>query len=264
MTAPGLGTRFGAEGTAVVTGAASGIGLATAMRLADGGYDVLALDRNSPQPSWEGDHSIDFRCVDVRDVPALQATVRDGLADRPPLRAVCSAAGVRRPMPLSRLTVDSWDEIFDVNVRGVLFLLQECLPHLADGASVVLVGSPSSVADTTDLAYAASKAAVGTLARTLALALTPHGVRVNVVSPAFTSTGMTREADDSRRADAARRNVAGRVNEPRDIANAIAWLCGPEAATVSGTVVDVGGVAGMPARAGIPIGDLICEGGSLK
>jgi 3-oxoacyl-[acyl-carrier protein] reductase len=252
----------GARPGAVVTGGASGIGLAVARRLAAAGHEVVALDtdtdaiaaaagatREDGATPEEG--AISFVDVDVRDSRRLRAVVDEAMGRMRRPHLLCACAGIKPPVDIATLDEAEWDRVFDVNVRGAFFAAQAALPHLAaTGGSVVLLGSASAHGDLENPVYGASKAAVIGLARSLAPAVMETGVRVNVVVPGFTRTGMTSGMSPERLAAAARRGVGGRINEPDDVAAAVAWLASEEAATVSGAVLHVGTAAGVPARFG--------------
>jgi 3-oxoacyl-[acyl-carrier protein] reductase len=248
---------------AIVTGGAGGIGLAVARRLAADGYQVLALDSSRSalataaegltQAAERGDApgKLAFAHVDVRDTDGLVSAVDAGMAtmERPTL--LCACAGIKPSIDITSVTPDTWDEVFAVNVRGAFYAAQAAWPHLAaTRGSIVFTGSASAHGDFENPLYGASKAALTGLARSLAQALLGSGVRVNIVTPGFTRTAMAAALSEDRLAAAARRNVAGRVNEGSDVAAAVAWLAGPEAATVSGAQLDVGCAFGIPARFG--------------
>ncbi|MCU1615609.1 MAG: short-chain dehydrogenase [Frankiales bacterium] len=253
---------------AVVTGGASGIGLAVARRLAATGHEVLVLDADTdaiaaasggPPEDSAAPGTVSFREVDVRDSRRVRAVVDEAMSGMTRPHLLCACAGIKPPVDIATLDEAGWDVVFDVNVRGAFFAVQGALPHLsATGGSVVLLGSASAHGDHENPLYGASKAAVIGLARSLAAAAVDTGVRVNVVVPGFTRTGMTRGMSPERLAAAARRGVGGRVNEPEDVAAAIAWLAGEEAATVSGAVLHVGTAAGIPARFG-PLASAVGE-----
>jgi 3-oxoacyl-[acyl-carrier protein] reductase len=241
---------------AIVTGGAGGIGLAIARRLAADGYQVLALDSSRPALTQGADHGdapgqLEFGQVDVRDTDMLVSTVdaRMRAMERPVL--LCACAGIKPSVDIASVGPGTWDDVFAVNVRGAFFAAQAAWPHLAaTRGSIVFIGSASAHGDFENPLYGASKAALTGLARSLAQTLLGSGVRVNVVTPGFTRTGMAAALSEDRLAAAGRRNVAGRVNEGDDVAAAVAWLAGLEATTVSGALLDVGCAFGIPARFG--------------
>jgi NAD(P)-dependent dehydrogenase (short-subunit alcohol dehydrogenase family) len=248
---------------AIVTGGAGGIGLAVAGRLAADGYQVLALDSSRPalalaaealaqaaEPAG-GAGKLEFAHVDVRDTEALVSAVDAGMRAMRRPTVLCACAGVKPSIDIGSVAASTWDDVFAVNVRGAFYAAQAAWPHLAPArGSIIFTGSASAHGDFENPLYGASKAALTGLARSLAQTLLGSGVRVNLVTPGFTRTGMAAALSEDRLAAAARRNVAGRVNECADVAAAVAWLAGPEAATVSGALLDVGCAAGVPARFG--------------
>jgi meso-butanediol dehydrogenase/(S,S)-butanediol dehydrogenase/diacetyl reductase len=240
---------------AIVTGGAGGIGLAVARRLAADGYQVLALDSRPSAPvlapaalaqaseRTDVPGKLEFAHVDVRDTDALVSAARPAL--------LCACAGIKPSIDITTVSPGTWDDVFAVNVRGAFYAAQAALPHLAaTRGSIVFIGSASAHGAFENPLYGASKAALTGLARSLAQTLLESGVRVNIVTPGFTRTGMAAALSGDRLAAAARRNVAGRVNEGSDVAAAVAWLAGPEAATVSGALLDIGCAFGIPARFG--------------
>jgi NAD(P)-dependent dehydrogenase (short-subunit alcohol dehydrogenase family) len=244
---------------AVVTGGAGGIGLAVARRLAGDGYQVLALDSSETALAHAAQAAgavgppgrLEFARADVRDTAALASAVGAGMRAMARPVLLCACAGIKPPVEIASVGPGTWDDVFAVNVRGAFFAAQAALPHLAaTRGSVVFIGSASAHGDFENPLYGASKAALTGLARSLAQTLLPSGIRVNLVIPGFTRTGMAAALSGDRLAAAARRNVAGRVNEGSDVAAAVAWLAGAEAATVSGALLDVGSAFGVPARFG--------------
>jgi NAD(P)-dependent dehydrogenase (short-subunit alcohol dehydrogenase family) len=248
---------------AIVTGGAGGIGLAVARRLAADGYQVLALDSSPSAPVLapaalaqaseltDVPGKLEFAHVDVRDTDALVSAVDAGMRTMARPALLCACAGVKPSVDIASVSPGTWDDVFAVNVRGAFYAAQAALPHLtATRGSIVFIGSASAHGDFENPLYGASKAALTGLARSLAQTLLESGVRVNIVTPGFTRTGMAAGLSEDRLAAAAGRNVAGRVNEGSDVAAAVAWLAGPEAATVSGALLDAGCASGIPARFG--------------
>lgn len=251
MTAdPDLAVQRGA----VVTGGADGIGLAVARRLAADGYDVVALDASetaagAARASIPPGQRCRFLTVDVRDTTVLARSVAAVMRDMPVPSLLCACAGVKPPVDFRTVGAAAWDDVFAVNVRGAFFAAQAALPYLIKNhGSLVFIGSASANGDYENPLYGATKGAVVAMARSLAAALSPDGVRVNVVVPGFTRTRMTDHLSEERIRAAGQRNVAGRVNEPADVAAAVAWLASAEAATISNAVLDVGTAHGVPAR----------------
>jgi glucose 1-dehydrogenase len=244
---------------ALVTGAASGIGRAVCRRLArEAGREARIAAVDLPQAA-----GLDALVSEIRDVggDAVPIQADMGTTDGPAaavrqaverfggLDALVSNAGLNRPGRLLDYKVEDWDRIFAVNTRATWLLAQAAHDALrASGGAIVAIGSMSGSNHHAGLgAYAPSKAAVIMLAGVLAQEFGPDGIRVNSVSPGMVRTGMTAQVY----ADAgltAQRNALvplGRVAEPEDIADVVAFLLGPDARYVNGhdLVVD-GGITG--------------------
>jgi NAD(P)-dependent dehydrogenase (short-subunit alcohol dehydrogenase family) len=246
----------------VVTGAASGIGRATCLRLArdaraQGRAAAIAAVDVGPAPGLDSVRE-ELRALgaetltldgDMGEVDA-PARVVGAAADRfGGLDGVVSNAGINRPGGLLEYTVEDWERVFAVNTRATWLLARAAYPALkASGGALVAVASMSgSNAHANLAAYGPSKAALIMLARVLAQELGPAGIRVNTVSPGMVHTGMTARvyADPSIAAARSALVPLGRVASPEDVADVIAFLLGPDARYVTGhdLVVD-GGVTG--------------------
>ena len=246
----------------LVTGAASGIGRATCLRLAKDAQTrgrparIAAVDLG---PSAGLDGLVAELQGLGADVLPLHADL--GQADAPGrivaqaverfggLDGLVSNAGINRPGPLLHYAVEDWDRVFAVNTRATWLLAQAAHPALrASGGAIVAVASMSGVYSHAGLgAYGPSKAAVIMLVEVLAQELGRDGIRVNALSPGMVRTGMTAHvyADPRVAAERAELVPLGRVATPEDMADVIAFLLGPDARYVNGhnLVVD-GGVTG--------------------
>jgi glucose 1-dehydrogenase len=261
----------------LVTGAASGIGRATCLRLARDARArgttarVAAVDVSGAaglDPLAEELRKLDAEVLllrgDVGTTDAPARVVGEAVARFGGLDGLVSNAGVNRPAPLVEYTVADWDRLFAVNTRATWLLAQAAHPALRTSrGAIVAVGSMSGSNAHAGLgAYGPSKAAVIMLAKVLAQELGRDGIRVNTVSPGMVRTGMT-EAVYADAALAAARDALvplGRVAAPEDMADVIAFLLGPDARYVNGhdLVVD-GGVSGnflgrLPGLTRIPRG----------
>jgi NAD(P)-dependent dehydrogenase (short-subunit alcohol dehydrogenase family) len=246
----------------VVTGAASGIGRATCVRLAREAHArgetarIAAVDLG---PSAALDSVVDD--LEALGAEALAIHGDMGAADGPGLvvgeavarfgglDGLVSNAGINRPGPLATYSVDDWDRVFAVNTRATWLLAKAAHAALraSRGAIVAVASMSGSHAHANLGAYGPSKAAVIMLARVLAQELGRDGIRVNTVSPGMVRTGMTAAVYADQRVAAERDALVplGRVATPEDIADVIAFLLGPDARYVNGhdLVVD-GGVSG--------------------
>jgi NAD(P)-dependent dehydrogenase (short-subunit alcohol dehydrogenase family) len=246
----------------LVTGAASGIGRATCLRLARdararGQTAEIATVDVVPLRELDG-LAAELRKLDAKALP-LYGDMGD--ADAPArvvgeavdafggLDGLVSNAGINRPAPLVRYTVDDWDRVFAVNTRATWLLAQAAYPALkASRGAIVAVGSMSGSHPHANLgAYGPSKAALIMLVRVLAQELGREGIRVNAVSPGMVRTGMTAKVYADARVAAERDALVplGRVATPEDVADVVAFLLGADARYVNGhdLVVD-GGVSG--------------------
>ncbi len=231
--------------TVVVTGAASGMGLAVATRFLATGSRVVALDRDAAALSRirdEGPGKFCPRAVDVTDRDAVTTALRREL-DGAPARAVVNAAGIFPPSTLADYTAELHRRIFDVNVLGTLNVTAAALPNLraAGAAAVVNFASVDAFAVSPgQLLYSASKAAVLSLTKSLAIELAPDGIVVNAVAPGWVNT--PGNAATGRMAEAAASIPLGRVAEPDEVAVWVQRLAEPGYVTGE-TVVIAGGSA---------------------
>lgn len=234
-----------ADKIAVVTGATSGIGLATAKLLAEEGARVFitgrrkdALDRAVAEIG-HGTRGIQADSSKLDDLDKLFAEVEaaEGRID-----VLFVNAGGGSMLPLGQITEQQVDETFDRNVKAMIFTVQKALPLMSSGASVILTGSTAGTEGTAAFSvYSASKAAVRNLARSWALDLKGTGIRVNVVAPGATRTpGLVELAGDDKEQQQglldylASRIPLGRVGEPEEIAKAVLFLASDDASFING------------------------------
>ncbi len=237
--------------TALVTGASRGIGRAAAIALAAAGAQVLihygsnaaearsVVDRIKAAGGRAEAVGADLASPD--GAHKLAAKVRDVVGDR--LDILVANAGISRAASIEETTMADFDALFAVNVRAPYFLVQQLLPILKEGSSVVFTSSLAAHAAVGNLsAYAATKGAIDTLVKHFALILGSRGVRVNAVAPGVVETDMSSFA----KTDAGRDFTLGmqalkRVAQPDDIAGAIAFLASDAARWVSGDTLRVDG-----------------------
>lgn len=207
--------------TCLVTGAASGMGLATVRRFLAAGWTVLALDREERRLVEVADElggGVVPVTADVTDATGL-ATALASATGTPPLRAVVNAAGIYPPTTLADVTEAVYRRVFDVNVLGVLNVCQATVPLLraAGGGGIVNFASVDALAVSPgQLVYSATKAAVMSLTRSLAHELAPDRIVVNGVAPGWVDT--PGNAATGRMAEAAATIPLGRVAQPEEIA----------------------------------------------
>jgi 3-oxoacyl-[acyl-carrier protein] reductase len=237
--------------TALVTGASRGIGRASALALAKAGAQVLvhyASGAAEAQAVVAEIRSAGGRADAVQadlgaaDGPhALARQVREVVGDR--LDILVANAGVSVGGTIEETTVEAFDRMVAVNVRAPFFLVQQLLPILGKGSSVVLVSSLAAHASVGALsAYAATKGAIDTLVKHFAAALGERGVRVNAVAPGVVETDMSKFAKtDAGRDFTLSIQALKRVAQPDDIADAVAFLASDASRWVTGDTLRVDG-----------------------
>jgi len=236
---------------ALVTGASRGIGRATALALAVAGARVLVhfgSDEKAANSVVEtiraSGGSADKVAADLSAANGpheLARRVRELIGDR--LDILVANAGISKASSIAETTVEDFDRLFAVNVRAPYFLVQQLLPVLGEGSSVVLLSSLAARASVGNLsAYAASKGAIDTLVKHFAAALGERGIRVNAIAPGVVETDMSNFA----KTDAGRDFTLGmqalkRVAQPDDIAGAALFLASDAARWVTGDTLRVDG-----------------------
>src|SRR5437016_7884564 len=237
--------------TALVTGASRGMGRASALALAAAGAQVLVH-------YGRGANEADDVVAEIRkaggraEAMAMDLAAADGasklarqarsiVGDR--LDILVANAGVSKAAAIEETTVEDFDKLFAVNVRAPYFLVQQLLPVLGEGSSVILVSSLGAHAAVGTLsAYAATKGAIDTLVKYLAAAFGPRGIRVNAIAPGVIDTDMSNFA----KTEAGREVTLGmqalkRIGKPEDVADVVAFLASDAARWITGASIPVDG-----------------------
>lgn len=241
---------------AIVTGAARGIGAATAVRLAREGRAVAVLDLDEgacaetvEQITAAGGTALAVGC-DVSDAAAVEAAVARVAAELGPPVVLVNNAGVLRDNLLFKMSEDDWDTVMSVHLRGAFLMSRACQKHMVDAGfgRIVNLSSSSALGNRGQSNYSAAKAGLQGFTKTLAHELGKFGVTANAVAPGFIATDMTAQtaarvgmdfADFQ--AAAASQIPVRRVGRPDDVAGAIAFFTGEDAGFVSGQVLYVAG-----------------------
>jgi NAD(P)-dependent dehydrogenase (short-subunit alcohol dehydrogenase family) len=241
---------------AVVTGGNSGIGLASAKRLHEEGARVVITGRDrrtldaAVSAVGAGTVAIQTDVSKLEDIDRLFSVVESKLGK---IDVLFANAGVAKFAPYSASQAAVFDELFATNVKGAYFTLQKALPHLNDGASVILNTSVAGSKGTENMGiYAATKAAVRSFARTAATELQGRNIRVNAVAPGpiatpiFGRLGMTEEQVRGFQASISASVPMRRIGRAEEVASAVAFLASDDASYITGVELNVdGGMANL-------------------
>ncbi|MFC8719577.1 3-oxoacyl-ACP reductase FabG [Kitasatospora sp. NPDC057198] len=241
---------------AVVTGAARGIGAATALRLAADGYAVAVLDLDAEACAGtvaaieeQGGRALAV-AVDVSDGDSVTAAVAAVVEQLGAPVVLVNNAGITRDNLLFKMNENEWDSVLDVHLRGAFLMSRACQQHMVEArfGRIVNLSSTAALGNRGQANYSAAKAGMQGLTKTLAIELGQFGVTANAVAPGFIVTEMTAKTaervgmsfEDFQAAAAAKTPVR-RVGRPEDIAQAVSFFAREEAGFVTGQVLYVAG-----------------------
>ncbi len=250
-------SRF-ADRVAIVTGAAQGIGRATALRLASEGARVAVVDVDAERAApvvqlieAAGGQAAGFGCdVSARD--QVDATVEAVVSRFGRVDILVNNAGITRDNLLFKMSDDEWDAVLDVNLKSVFLLTRAVQRHMVEAryGRIVSLSSRSALGNRGQANYAAAKAGIQGLTATLAIELGPFNITVNAVAPGYVATPMTDatarrvgSTPEERQLVAAENTPLRRVGRPEEIAAVIAFFASDDAAYVSGQTLYVNGGA---------------------
>ena len=251
-----MSTNSTIQRTAIVTGAARGIGAATAIRLAGDGHAVAVLDL---EEAWcaetvstitsAGGRAIAVG-VDVSSPEQVEAAVERVATELGAPTILVNNAGIIRDNLIFKMPVEDWDAVMNVHLRGAFLMTKAVQAHMtvAKYGRIVNLSSTSAQGNRGQVNYSAAKAGIQGFTKTLAIELGRFGVTANAVAPGFIATEMTRQTAKRMNisfeeflAGAAEQIPVGRVGQPEDIANTISFLTSEGAGYVSGQVIYVAG-----------------------
>jgi NAD(P)-dependent dehydrogenase (short-subunit alcohol dehydrogenase family) len=240
---------------AVVTGGNSGIGLATAKRFQQEGAKVVISGRSKKtldeavRTIGNGVLSIQADVASLSDLDKLYQDVSNKFGK---IDVLFVNAGIAKFAPFAETSESTYDEQFDINVKGAFFTIQKAIPLLNDGASVILNTSVADSKGNVNIsAYSATKAALRSLARTAAAELVERGIRVNAVAPGpietpiFGRTGLPQEAVDQFANQILETVPMKRFGQPEEVAAAVAFLASDDASYITGVEINVDGGVGQ-------------------
>jgi NAD(P)-dependent dehydrogenase (short-subunit alcohol dehydrogenase family) len=239
---------------AVVTGAASGIGLGVARQFVADGHRVALLDRDgagaaaaAAELEAEGGKAVAIE-VDVADRASVDAAFARTRAELGPVEILVTSAGIEAFEPLAAITPESWDRIIAVNLTGTFACVQAAVPDMiaAGWGRIVTISSSSAQSGAPHMAhYTASKGGVISLTRSLAVELARQGITANTIPPSLVDTPMARQAEaagDFPGVDVIAPMVPlGRAGTPADIAGACSYLCSEAGGYITGQIIGVNG-----------------------
>ncbi|WP_449222221.1 SDR family NAD(P)-dependent oxidoreductase [Tistrella mobilis] len=234
----------------LITGGASGIGLATARMIADRGGRAAVLDRDRAALDRLDITGVTGHAADVAETAGVEAAVAAAADEMGGIDGVVCAAGIDHEEPLARITDAAWARSIGVNLTSPMLVMRAALPHLAaaGAASAVFISSAAGLVPLKGRAsYCAAKAGVVMLAKSLAMELADQGVRVNAICPGAIDTPLFRTSweptpdPEATLAAIRRRYALERIGTPDEIAAAVLWLLGPEAGYVTGVALAVDG-----------------------
>jgi 3-oxoacyl-[acyl-carrier protein] reductase len=241
--------------TAFVTGASRGIGRACALALADAGCAVALGWARDEEGAGKARAEIEERGgralpvqIDVADVPSVDAAFAAVEAELGPVTVLVNNAGVTRDGLLLRMADEQWGDVLRTNLDGAFHTVRRALPAMVKAryGRIVNVGSVVGLLGSAGQAnYAAAKAGLVGLSRSVARELAPRGVTCNVVTPGPIATAMLDALPEARVEELARTVPLGRLGTPEEVAAVVAFLCSDAAGYVTGAVVPVDGGLGM-------------------
>jgi NAD(P)-dependent dehydrogenase (short-subunit alcohol dehydrogenase family) len=243
------------DNVAVITGASSGIGRASALAFAAAGWNVVAVGRNENElvnllgETRDLEGTLKIHLADVTETTQVDRLLSETAQQFSRIDALVNAAGIIMTGSVETTTLDDWDKMMNINLRAVFYIMQKCVPHLEETkGNIVNVSSVTGLrAFPGVLAYCVSKAAVDQLTRCTALELAPKGIRVNAVNPGVIVTnlhkrgGMDDAAYEKFLEHARDTHPLGRPGEPEEVADLIYFLASEKAGWITGTTYSIDG-----------------------
>lgn len=237
--------------TAIVTGAAKGIGRGCAEILARNGANVVLADINlemaveTEQAFKKEGLQAKAVQVNVKSVADIEKMVQSAVRSFGTVDILVNNAGIFHATPIEEITEQEWDNIVDINLKSVFFATQKVLPYMKEKKSGKIVNLSSLAGRnggfTNGMGYSATKAGIIGLTRGFAARLAQYGINVNAVAPGSTDTGILDGLGESEIRSLTEKIPLGRFGKTAEIASVVAFLCSDEAAFMTGAVVDVNG-----------------------
>jgi 3-oxoacyl-[acyl-carrier protein] reductase len=231
---------------AIITGAAKGIGFATAQRFAGEGAIVILADMNLETVKGAAAQipSAQAYAMNVTDRASIQAVVDQVMQKQGRIDILINNAGITQDARLVKMTEVQFDAVIDVNLKGVFNCTQLIVPHMLEAKSGAIINASSVVGIYGNFGqtnYSATKFGVIGFTKTWARELGPKGIRVNAICPGFIATEMIKAMPENILQDIERRSWLGRLGTPEEIANVYLFLASNEASFINGVALEVSG-----------------------
>ena len=230
---------------AVLTGAAGGIGRATARRLAEDGYHVVIADRDAGPLQKVADGLAAFSVQPVVLSITDRAAVAALVASLPRIYVLVNNAAVFWDGKFDATTEDDFRKMYEVNVIGAFIVAQEAVKAMQRGARIINIASRAYLAGYAHAAYGTSKAGVIGLTRSMAMDLAEKGILVNAIAPGLIETDMFRSLTPERQEELIAKQPTKAVGQPEDIANAVAFFADPRTRNITGQLLTLDGGRSM-------------------
>ena len=236
--------------TAIITGGAQGIGRATAHRFSEAGASVMLADveaeagREAVSSIEDGGGTAAFTKTDVTDLDQAQALAEKTVDQFGGIDVLVNNAGITRDATLKKMSEEAFDQVVDVNLKGVFNCTKAARPHLAESEAGRVLNAASIVGRYGNFGqtnYVATKSGVIGMTKTWAREFGRDGITVNAVAPGFIDTDMMESVPENVIDDLTDRTPLGRLGDPEDIANTYCFLASDEAAFITGAVIAVDG-----------------------